>query len=88
MDWLRRDFLGLVLGANACLLIGVNVAESAPQAAFDARKLTDLFAGTQPEESNDVIIDIAIFAEGSSQVPVAVTANVANVEFDQPHRGE
>jgi sulfur-oxidizing protein SoxY len=80
MDWLRRDFLHLILGANACLLIGVDAAQSAPQAAFDTRKLTDLFAGTQPEESNDIIVDVAIFAEGSAQVPVAVTANVADVE--------
>jgi sulfur-oxidizing protein SoxY len=80
MDWLRRDFLGLVLGANACLLIGVDAVEAAPPAPFDTRKLTDLFPGTQPEESDEVIVDVAIFAEGSSQVPVAVTANVADVE--------
>jgi sulfur-oxidizing protein SoxY len=79
MSLLRRDFLRLIVSANACAIAAVDARAAAPP-GFDTGPLAEFFAGAQVEESDAVVIDLPVFAESGNQVTLAVTANVPEVD--------
>jgi sulfur-oxidizing protein SoxY len=80
MNYVRRDVLRLIAGANACAIAGLEVSKAASPTGIDAQPLANFFSGAQPEESDAVVLDLPVFAESGSQVSVSVSANLPDVD--------
>jgi sulfur-oxidizing protein SoxY len=78
MNYVRRDVLRAIAGASASVIGGLAAAETASPISSAARIPNELLTGAQ--ESDEIVLEVAVFAESGGHVPVTVTANLTDVE--------
>ena len=77
MRWTRRKVLCWIAGANAASFanLGPLLAQSSGASTLEER-----LKGIRPERTDDITLDVPVFAEAGDRVPVSLTTQLKDVD--------
>ena len=79
MRWTRRKVLCWIAAANAASFASIG-ALFAQSTGTDASTLEERLKGIKPEKTNDITLDVPVFAEAGDRVPVSLTTRLKDVD--------